>query len=382
MSTDPYPNLAWLREHVPVSKLRGGEWFVTGYADARACLADARLSHDDRHGPALTDQDRHAVRDLLDMDPPDHSRLRRLLAPAFGAAAVGRLTPAITRLCDAALDRVAPHGTADLVRDFAVPVPIAVIHELLGAGGLDYGDPAVLLDVLLRGGLAEPRDPDAVAAAQEHVERIVSSASGGLTGALQQELGDDELRSMVFTVLVAGSVTTVGLIGCALAQVLASGEEHADLMSGHGPWMPFLDEVLRFHAPVQSSVLRYPKEDVAVGDTTVPCGAAVVVSLASANRDPAAFERADTFDPARGSRGGLAFGHGPHRCLGDRLTRVEAKTALRAVFGRLADVRPREPVTWSPDVMLRGPAALPVTFSQRERDREREDETGESHGDL
>ncbi|WP_447008012.1 cytochrome P450 [Saccharothrix isguenensis] len=365
MSVDPYPNLAWLREHLPVSPLARGTWLVATYADARTHLADPRLSHDDRHSAHLAEHERHASRDLLDLDAPDHTRLRRVLAPAFAGVAVDRLAPAITRACHTALDRIAHDGHADLVRDYAVPVPIAVVHELLGAGDLDFGDPVALSDVMVRGSLTEPREPDAVAAALDHVGRIVAHADGGLTGELRRALADgglrdeQELLSMVFTVLVAGTVTTSRLFGCALAELFGD-TGRAD--RPRAAWPAFLDEVLRYHSPVQSSVLRHAREDVRIGDTTVPAGASVVVSLASANRDPAAFDRPDTFDPDRGSRGGLAFGHGPHRCLGDRLTRVEAGIALDVLFERLGPLRLERPVRWARGQMLRGPAELPVAF--------------------
>lgn len=162
---DPYPNYAWLRQRAPVSAMYsprgiGGTWLITSYELARAALADSRLSNDTRNSSELLNvdaaEDEYVARGLLDLDRPEHGRLRKLLTGAFSKQAAERWRPMIAAVCNESIDKISDLGSADLVKDFALPVPVGVIHEVLGVPISNRKDPSRCFDLFFRGGLARP----------------------------------------------------------------------------------------------------------------------------------------------------------------------------------------------------------------------------------
>lgn len=381
---DPYPNYSWLRERAPVSMMfsphgNGNSWFVTSYELAHAMLANPLLSNDNRNSSDWTDadaaEDNDSVRGLLAVDRPEHTRLRKLVHGAFTPNSIRRWHPAIVQICQRAVDRIARDGAADLVSAFAIPVPVQVIHEVLGIPQDQCEDPAHCFDLFYRSGLARPPDAAAeqellgyldhlIAYKREHRGDDVTSLL--LTHLERGDLRDeDELRSMMYGILGAGHVTTVQFFGSAAFRLLTHPDQRMALDDGRASWAEGVDEMLRIDAPIQATVYRYAMADLEIGGVRIAKGDAVLISLGAANRDPGRFERPDEFQIGRDSSAHLAFGRGVHVCLGMHLARLEAEIGLHILFRQLSDMRlaiPAEEVVWAYGPMLRGPRELPVVF--------------------
>lgn len=382
---DPYPNYAWLREKAPVSALFsphgiGGTWLITSYDIARSALADPRLSNDNRNsGDQLTvepAEDDDTARGLLDLDRPEHARLRKLLNSSFSPQAVERWRPMIERVCHAAVDRIAGAGRADLVSAFALPVPVAIIHEVLGVPEDQRKDAGRCLDLFYRAGLARPNQVEPYRELISYVDQLIDykqrHRADDITSLLLRHLDDGrlrderELRSMVLAVLGAGHVTTVQFFGCAILRLLTHPAQRDALLNGHTGWSDGVNEMLRVDSPIQATVYRYATEDLELGGVRIARGDAVLISLAAANRDPGRFERPDAFDIHRPSRSNLAFGYGAHLCLGAHLARLEGAIGLEVLFRRLPDLRldmSYQDVVWVYGPMLRGPHRVSAQFT-------------------
>ncbi|MFD9073018.1 cytochrome P450 [Streptomyces lasiicapitis] len=380
---DPYPNYRWLRENAPACPMGGdtdadSTCFVTSYELVRAGLLDSRLSSDPRNA-AGADPSAEAERSVLDTDPPDHGRMRRIVNPAFSLSAVDALRPRIARACRDAIAAFAGRGHADLMAEYGLVVPVAVIHEILGVPPEQRVDAAEFLDRFWWAGAAREPEPAAVEFVDAYVTRIIdykrAHPGDDVTTALLRALDDgglrdeSELRGMVTAVLGAGHITTVPLVSAGVVRMLEHPEQLAKALAEPARWADVVDELLRHDSVIQVSTNRYALEDVVVGDVPVPKGGTVLMSFAAANRDPARFDDPDAFDMDRPRNGHLAFGHGTHFCLGAHLGRAEGEIALRTLFEALGDVRsvvPVEEIVWSFGPMLRGPAAIPVTFTPGE----------------
>ncbi|MFJ4326833.1 cytochrome P450 [Streptomyces tricolor] len=386
---DPFPLYRQLREDGPVRRavIAGGldAWLVTRYEDALAALSDPRLSSDvrDASDPRLIAQLPEFEREsmlstMLRADPPDHTRLRRLVSKAFTARRVAELQPRIQEITDRLLDAVVPAGRADLVADFALPLPVTVICELLGVPVEDRYDFQRWTDAMLLRGQELP-DPAVVDEAWRRMRAYVTALTGAkrahpeddLLSALisahdeEQRLSHDELIAMTFLLLVAGYVTTVNLIGGGIAALLAHPDQQALLRDRPELLPDAIEEFLRYDGPVSPGIARFAREDVEIAGVTVPRGATVVIASAIADRDPARFPEPDRLDITRRDNGHLAFGHGIHYCLGAPLARLEGRIAIGTVLRRLPDLAlavPPAELPWRPGG-LRGPARLPVTFT-------------------
>lgn len=380
---DPYPNYAWLRENVPVSAVyspsrTGSTWLVTGYEDAKACLADPRLSNDDRHAGSednpFPEGDFDMARGLLDLDRPEHARLRKMVSAPFTTAAVEQLRPMMRQVCETAVDEFVASGGTDLVAGYCVPVPVAVIHEVLGLPVEQRESPLRCLDLFYRAGFVQPLEAGAVEELVGYVRHIVeykrANPGPDLTTLLLRKLDEGDLRSeaelvsMMLSVLGAGHVTTVQFLGTATLRLLEHPSQLAALRAGSVSWQDSVNEMLRYDSPVQASTYRYALTDLEVAGTPIAKGDAVLISLASANRDGSRYEDPNAFQLDRKARSNLAFGHGAHLCLGAQLARVEGEIALDVLFERLPGLRldiPVADVVWSYGPMLRGPYELPVT---------------------
>ncbi|MFD5247394.1 cytochrome P450 [Amycolatopsis sp. NPDC058340] len=382
---DPYPNYAWLRENAPVSELYlphrdGTTWLVTSYDLARACLTDRRLSNDDRNAtgeaaPFGTGQ-WDPARGLLDLDRPEHSRLRGLVVGAFSAGAVERMRPMMTRVVEEAIDAFAGQGACDLVPAFSLPVPVAIIHEILGIPGHIRESPARCLDLFYKAGLTDPIDTAALADLLGYVKHLAEykrahpgdDVSGHLIRGLETgELRDhDELAAMILSVLGAGHLTSVQFLGAAIFRLLQHPAQLAAILEGEFSWAGAINEILRYDSPVQATAYRHVTEDMELGGVSLARGDSMLISLAAANRDPSRFDDPDEFRVDRPVQSNLGFGYGAHLCLGAQLARLEGEIALDILFRRLDGLTlsiPFDEVVWTYGPMLRGPRTLPVVFS-------------------
>ncbi|MFF7858056.1 cytochrome P450 [Streptomyces sp. NPDC007904] len=382
---DPYPVYAGLRARGAVHRIRmpegGAEaWLVVGYEAGRAALADPRLSKDwSRASPSLPLGAISAGPHMLRADPPEHTRLRKLVAREFTARRVEELVPSIQKTTDALLDRMlaAPDGRADLVEALSFPLPISVICELLGVPDLDRESFRTWSNDALGATDPEQRRAAATAMAQymaELVEGKRKRSGDDLLSALihgSDEDGDrlsrEELLGMAWLLLVAGHETTVNLISNGVLALLTHPHQLAALRADLTLIDAAVEEMLRYEGPLETPTFRFTTEPVTIGDTVVPGGGELVlIAMADANRDPARFPSPDRFDISRDARGHVAFGHGIHHCLGAPLARTEARIAVRSLLERAPDLSldiHLAAITWRPGMMIRGPLSLPIRFT-------------------
>ncbi|GAA4608317.1 cytochrome P450 [Actinoplanes octamycinicus] len=396
---DPYPVLAALREQAavhPVETPNGlRTWLVVRYADARELLTDPRLSKDMTVGHRFlaenfADPVKRAAfltesgtrrqfpaelsRHMLDSDPPDHTRLRRLVGRVFTARAVAALRPRIEQLVTELLDGASSSGepVVDLMAAFAFPLPFTVICWLLGVPPADQAKFRTWSNLLVSGTGGD----DVLDASEAMVDYLRALIDGKRTGAADDLLADlvrvsdggdqltgDELIAMAFLLLVAGHETTVNLIGNGTLALLTHPGQRALLEAEPERWPAAVEEFLRFDGPVSNATWRFTTEEVTVGGTVIPPNEFVTICLGAAGRDPDRYEKPDILDITRDRAGGLAFGHGIHHCLGAPLARLEAEVALRALFDRFPRLRlatPAEDLPWRLSLMMRGLSELPV----------------------
>ncbi|MDQ0953278.1 cytochrome P450 [Streptomyces phaeochromogenes] len=391
--THPYAVYDRLRDTAPVHRVTGPDgspaWLVTRYDDVREALADPLLSLDKRHAlpggykgfalpPALD-------ANLLNMDPPDHTRIRRLVGRAFTTRRVEQLRAPIRRTADRLLDALGtnggPHGSTDLIAAYAAPLPITVICDLLGVPHEHRRDFRAWTDALVAPDPAKPQAAkEAVVAMlgfftqlladkrKEPADDLLSdliAVRDESDSAGNGRLTEDELMSLAFLILFAGYENTVQLIGTAVLALLQHPGQLAALRADPTRLPAAVEEFVRYDGPALLAIRRFPREDVTIGDVTVPAGETVLLSLAAANRDPRRFPHADRFDLGRDATGHLALGHGIHYCLGAPLARLETEIALAALLERLPDLQldgdPGD-LRWRPSLRARGLLTLPVTY--------------------
>jgi len=375
---DPHSVHARLRTQRPVTPvvLPGGTgaWLITGYAEARAALADPRLS---KHMPGWHPEPDSifAVLDLhmLNSDPPDHERLRKLVNKAFTARRVQRLRPRITAITAGLLEDMSTRTEADLLASFAFPLPITVICELLGIPAGDRDDFRTWSATIVSNAAApEVFQAHATAMARYFVALLAAKRRepgddllSALIAARDEEdsLSENELVSMVFLLLVAGHETTVNLIASGVLALLLNPAELARLRAEPALIGGAVEELLRYVNPVNHTTFRCAAEPVEIGGVRISRGDPVLVALSGANRDPARFGDPDRLDLGRDSAGHLAFGHGIHYCLGAPLARLEAEIAVSALLARFGSISlavPAESLRWRPSTLIHGLESLPV----------------------
>jgi cytochrome P450 PksS len=390
---DPFPFYARLRADSPVHRiaLPGGHpaWLVTRYDDVAAILRDDRFAKDPnnaltpdqaRKQPWVPPVFRPLTRNMLDLDPPDHTRLRALVQKAFTPGLVEQLRPRVESLADGLLDRLRGRAGFDLVRDYALPIPMTVISELLGVPDRDRGRFHRWSNAIVATsptGLGRFVAVPYVWAFLRFIRRLIRTKRAAPTDdllsalALAEERGDrlseDELVAMAFLLLVAGHETTVNLIGNGVLALLEHPDQLVRLRAGPGLIKPAVEELLRYAGPVELATERFARQDVAVDGVTIPRGSQVFAVLASANRDARQFPDPDRLDVGREPNRHLAFGLGPHFCLGAPLARLEGQVAVTTLLGRVADLRlaiPPERLRWRRGLVVRGLRRLPVAVGK------------------
>ncbi len=390
---DPYPHYAELREQDPVHRSLLGSWVLTRYDDVVRILRDPSLSVEIANATQVVDPEIAAVfgerergqRAILNIDPPDHDRLRRLVSKAFTPKMVESLRPEVERLVAEALDAVVARGTGemDLIADLAFPLPFTVISEMLGMptgrreelrtwshAVVKTLDPIITVD--------DARD--AVAASDAMIEYVLEviamkrrAPADDLLSALiaAEEDGDmldeQELLDQVILLYIAGHETTVNLIGNGTLALLRHGEQLDRLRDDPELDQNAVEELLRFDSPVQFS-RRIAVADFELHGRTIEAGSFVLTCLGAANHDPERWgPTADELDLGRsGAAQHVSFGSGVHHCLGASLARVEARAAFGALARRfdgleVADEHP----AWNGRIVLRGLDALPLAFTAR-----------------
>jgi cytochrome P450 len=380
-SDDPYAQYAALRAKGPVHPIdfpRGARAFLmVDYEHGRVALNDPRLSKDTAHSSLPVPGEMFFGGTMLGMDPPDHTRLRGLVAKAFTARRVEALRPRVQEIVDELLDRMSAQGEADLIEAFAVPLPIQVICELLGVPATDR--------VRFREWTAVLTVPPLTRQMREHRRVIARAFNDYLLAvfaerrALPQEdlisgllsahdgsaaLTDTELLNTIALLLIAGHETTVNLIGNGVLALLRAPDQLKLLQECPHLLPGAVEELLRYDGPLERASQRIALEDIEIAGTRIPKGAWVHISLGAAGHDPAAFQNPDSLNLTRSANRHLAFGYGAHFCLGAPLARLEGQIAIASLSARF----PRLTLALPPDQLkrhrtgsiVRGLVSLPV----------------------
>jgi cytochrome P450 len=378
---DPYPAYSAWRDSAPVHRSATPDgapvWVVTRYDDVRAALSDSRLSLDKANSaagytgfalpPALD-------ANLLNMDPPDHTRLRRLVSRAFTARRVAELSPEISRVTEGLLDAAPASGPLDLIEALAAPLPMIVIGNVLGVREADRESFRTWTDALLAPNPAGPVTPrQAIVGMEALLRHLVArhrrAPDDTLLSAIVavrdagDQLSEDELTSLAFLLLWAGYEATVHLIGNGLLALLQHPAQLSLLRDRPELITTAVEEMLRYAAPAPYAIRRFATTDLEIGGVSVAAGETVLLLLAAADRDPARVAEPDAFQVARVDNPHLAFGHGIHYCLGAPLGRLEAQIAIGAVLRRYPRLRlavPVERLQWRSSFRSRGLRHLPV----------------------
>ncbi|MGY1623850.1 cytochrome P450 [Geodermatophilus sp. SYSU D00965] len=386
---DPHAVFATLREDRPVARARTPiglpVWLVTRYDDARAALADPRLSKDGARFAQVLDSSpvpperrtvfaRELTRHMLSSDPPDHTRLRKLVGRAFTVRAVAALRPRIEQIATELADAMAAGpAETDLLDAFAFPLPMSVICELLGVPDAERSAFRTWSNTLLSSDDATDERTAAAVAMAGYLAGLVADKRAhpgddvlsAIVAASEDadRLSAEETVSMAFLLLVAGHETTVNLIGNGVYWLLRSPDALARLRADPDLTPRAVEEFLRFDGPVDLATFRHTTEPVEIAGTTIPAGQVVLVALASANRDPGHYPAPDRLDLERDTTGHLAFGFGLHHCLGAPLARLEGDVAFRTLLARFPDLAPAadpDGPAWRPSMLIRGLTRLPV----------------------
>lgn len=389
---NPFPFLAGLRNSQPVYRTalpdKTPVWLIARYEDVAALLKDERFVKNRRTAmtagqlrkmPWVPPMFRPLERNMLDLDPPDHTRLRALVHKAFTPSLIGQMRDRIQTLADELLEGVANKGEMDLINDYALPLPMTIITEILGVPTSDRDkfhkwskavvsltSPKATLRVIpnvwmfiryLRRFFKERRrDPrDDLASA------LIQAEEAG------DKLSEDELLAMVFLLLIAGHETTVNLIGNGMLALLERPDQMEKLLRNPEMIKTAVEELLRYSAPVFMSTERYAREDLNIQGVSIPRGGMTLGVIGSANRDETVFEDADALDITREPNKHLSFGQGIHFCLGAPLARLEGQIAINTLLRRMPDLHlsvATESLRWRPSIFLRGLESLPTTFGR------------------
>jgi len=380
---DPYPFLARLREHDPVNETPIGLYRLTRYDDVIRMLKEVpsgvRMADGSVFGGVnLTGGPSQFI---LRQDPPDHTRLRRLMNQAFTPRAVQRMREHIDEIVDQQLDHVADAGEMDVIADLALPVPSTVICEMMGVPLADrdkFTDWTAATTHLLAAALVPQETLErgilAAQALRDYFTALIEERRGHLgddilSGLIRAEeqgdrLSSDELISQSIGLLIAGFETTIGLIGNGVRALILNPDQLALLQKRPELAGSAIEECLRYDGPIILTI-RVTREDTSFGDRVIPRDRPVMCLLSGANRDPGHFQDPDRFDITREDNDHLAFGGGAHFCLGAHLARMEAQAAISGLVRRFDDFEmASDRLAWGPS-LFRVLGALPIRFSRR-----------------
>jgi cytochrome P450 len=375
---DPYPTLRYAREHHPVHKTEIGDYQLFRHADVVQLLKDTKVGVRTTDGVLVgVDEELYPRRFMLQQDPPNHARLRRLVSRGFTPGSMERLRPHVQTLVDELLDRAAASTHFDIIHDLARPLPSTVICQMLGVPLSDremFTDwTAQITHLLAPRVLTEPqklRSYDAAAHLIDYFNALVverkSSLGDDLLSTLirAEEAGDrlspEELIVQAIGLLIAGFETTIGLIGNGVRALLMHPDELAKLRANPRLIGPAIEECLRFDGPIPGT-LRILHEDAVFGGVEIPINTPIFASVASAHRDPRVFKDPDRFWIERDHSAHLAFGGGIHFCLGAHLARMEAQIAIGTLVAKFPKLAlETEKQSWG-ESLFRIQASLPVT---------------------
>jgi cytochrome P450 PksS len=390
---NPFPFYARLRAEAPVLRMtlptRETAWLVTRCDDVATVFKDERFVKDASN--ALTSAQiarlpwfrklfKSLERNLLNVDPPDHPRLRGLVQQAFTPRLIEQMRPRVQQLAEELLDRATDRGHMDLIGDYALPIPTTIIAELLGVPTEDrhrFHRWSTALISAAASPWALLRAVPSVWAMQRYLKRIITERRNrprdDLVSALVRVeqageiLSEGELMAMVFLLLVAGHETTVNLIGNGMLALMEHPDQLDRLRKQPALIKPAVEELLRYASPVDLATERYAREDILLAGVTIPRGEMVFAVVTSANRDERAFPNPDVLDITRDPNRHLAFGLGAHFCLGASLARLEGQIAISTLLRRVPDVglaTPASRLRWRGGLLLRGLESLPVAFAR------------------
>lgn len=387
---DPFPFLKRLRASEPLFRtaLPDGTpvWLVTRYNDVLALLRHERFTKNRRSAltpeqtrklPWIPPMFRPLERNMLDLDPPDHTRLRSLVHKAFTPHLVEKMRTRVQTLAGELLDVVGPRGEMDLIKDYALPLPMTIITEILGVPTKDRNAFHRWSNAVVSLSSPNPtlRVIPGVWRFIRYLRRFFKvrrrNPGDDLTSALikAEEAGDrlseDELLAMVFLLLIAGHETTVNLIGNGMLALLQNPEQMERLRGEPSLIKSAVEELLRFTSPVLMTTERYALDGATIHEVAIPRGEMVLGVIGSANRDESVFDKPDELNLAREPNKHISFGQGIHFCLGAPLARMESQIAINTLLERKPNLQLKvEPqsLRWRPSMMLRGLQALPVKF--------------------
>ena len=371
-----------MREQAPVTPVTmpagGRTWLVTRYAEVRAALADPRLHKEWATKLQPSDSSADPVFGylsvhLLNMDPPGHTRLRKLVTKAFTARRVAALRPRIEAITSSLLDEMTRADHVDLIESFAFPLPITVICELVGVPAADRDRFQAWSHTVVSSVVSPEEFRDAAAGMYHYFTGLLAakrrSPADDLVSALitarddEDSLDERELIAMLFLLLIAGHETTTNLIASGTLALLTHPAELARLRASPALLPAAVEELLRYSNPLNHTTERFTLEPVSIGGVTIPAREWVLCVTSSANRDPARFSDPDRLDLGRDASGQLAFGHGIHYCLGAPLARLEGEIAFGALLARfpaLSLAVPASSLRWRPSSLIHGLESLPV----------------------
>lgn len=380
---DADPKQAWLRRWEPVPRVQlapGGEaLLVTRYEDVKRVYADPVFSRAEasKPGTPALRPVRQNPNLLISMDPPEHTRVRKLVARAYTKRGVERMRPRIQEIADGLVDRMMTRGApADFVGAFAAPLPAMVISELVGAPSKDHHKLREWMDIALS---ITARSQEEVRAAGEqmiaYLTKLIASkrnepADDLLTALIEEHdegerLTEPELLFTTYIMLIGGYETTAGLLANSIITLhrhpdqLALLRDKPDLIPGA------IEEILRYVPIAKASMERVATEDVELSGVRVPAGTVLIPLQYSANRDEALTADPNRLDVTRTPVQHLAFGHGIHFCLGAQLARLELHVAFTTLLRRLPELRLKDrqaTIEWKAGLLTRGPVALPVIW--------------------
>ncbi len=382
---DPLGHFARMREEAPATPVimpdGGRVWLVTRYEDVRSALADPRLSKDwagklQPEGWTPDPVFGYLSVHLLNTDPPDHTRLRKLVAKAFTARRVAGLRPRVVEITNSLLDAMAGREQADLISSLAFPLPITVICELVGIPAADRDKFQTWSHAIVSSVIAPEAWREAGAGMFYYFTELLAekrrAPADDLLSALiaarddEDSLDERELIAMLFLLLVAGHETTTNLIASGTLALLTHPSELARLRADPSLLPSAVEELLRYANPLNHATDRFTLEAVEIGGVTIPAREWVLCVTSSANHDPSRFDSPDVLDVGRDAGGHLAFGHGIHYCLGAPLARLEGEVAFGALltrFPNLSLAAPPATLRWRPSSLIHGLESLPVRLS-------------------